>query len=379
MKFDKFISSEEIENVRKPLDEASFLPPRLYHQPEFYDFEIEKVFMRNWIPVAHISELTEPNTYVTRDMFNEPILITRNEKGEIQAFSNVCRHRTAKIVSGSGAFDPNTKLITCPYHAWGYSANGDLVSTPLMNKTKHFDKHNCGLPRLAVDIWQGFVFVNFDKEAPTLTSQLSSLEKVLAPFKMAEMKVSEFAKYPVNWNWKVTLENFTEGYHQLSVHANTIEPFIPAKIQRYDDVDGPYNLFWMPTVSKEPLFDIIPPVEGLPPEYLETMVVVNIFPLFHLLIDAGGVFWLDWEPRSAVDHDIRWRLLVPEKTANLPDFYARKVALATLMKDVWAEDNTSCDGVNLGVRSRHAAIGRPCFMEKAIHQLQNWLVDQYEA
>ena len=183
----------------------------------------------------------------------------------------------------------------------------------------------------------------------------------------------------MKWNWKVTLENFTEGYHQASVHSRSIEPYIPSHIQRYDDVDGPYNLFWMPTITKQPLFDIVPPVQGLPPEYLETMVVVNIFPLFHVLIDAGAIFWLDWEPRSAADHDIRWRMLVPKTTAALPDFNARKVALETLLREVWAEDNSSCDGVNAGVRSRYAAIGRPCYLEKSIHQLQNWLLDQYLA
>ncbi|MNZ22724.1 Benzene 1,2-dioxygenase subunit alpha [compost metagenome] len=377
MTLHRFITQQQIENVRQPLPEASYLPPRLYHDPEFYDFEIEKVFMRNWLPVGHVSELAEPNSYVTRDMFNEPILITSNGEGRIQAFSNVCRHRTARIAQGSGKFDERTRMINCPYHGWGYSADGELVSTPQMHKTANFDKHKCGLPKIAVDIWQGFIFVNFDGNAKPLSEQLATLDRVLEPFNIPAMHCSEFAQYPVNWNWKVSLENFTEGYHQVSVHANSIEPYIPAKLQRYDDVDGPYNLFWMPSINKQPLFSLVPPCEGLPPEYHESMIVVNVFPLFHLIIDAGAVIWLDWEPRGVTDHDLRWRLLVPQSTAQMPDFAVRKLALVELMKEVWAEDSLSCSGVNAGVRSRLAAVGRPCFMEKSVLQFQQWLLDQY--
>lgn len=370
-----YLSDAEAAAVRLPLEKASFLPPRLYQQPGFYDLEIEHVFMKHWLPVAHVSEFTEPNTYVARDMFNEPILITRNARGEIKAFSNVCRHRTAKIAQGSGQFNDKTGLVHCPYHAWGYSPDGELVSTPQMHRTEGFDKQQYKLPQLRVDIWQGFVFVNFDPDAAALTPQLHTLEKAVAPFRMGEMTCSEFARYPVNWNWKVSLENFTEGYHQASVHTNTIEPYIPSRLQTYDDVDGPYNLFYMPTINQEPLLTLFPAIEGLSVEKMGTMVVVNVFPLFHLLIDPCAVLWLDWEPRGVTDHDLRWRLLVPPSTAQLPDFEARKLGLVSLMKAVWAEDNTSCAGVNAGVRSRHAVTGRPAFMEKSIHQFQNWLLD----
>ncbi|MFV3091427.1 aromatic ring-hydroxylating oxygenase subunit alpha [Pseudomonas sp. GW6] len=372
-----FITQQQIDDVRRPLAEASYLPPKLYHDPAFYDFEVEHVFMRTWLPVAHVSELPEANCYLARDMFNEPILLTRNEEGVIQAFSNVCRHRTARIAHGAGKFDERTNLVSCPYHGWGYSPNGELMATPMMHKTANFERRKCGLPKIATEVWQGFIFVNFADAAEPLGAQLASLDELLAPFDMASMKCFELKQYPVNWNWKVSLENFTEGYHQTAVHANSIEPYIPARLQKYDDVDGPYNLFWMPTITGKPLLDLFPPCPEIPAAFNETMIVINVFPLFHLLIDAGVIAWLDWEPRSADDHDLRWRILVPETTAQMPDFAVRKLALGELLKEVWDEDVAACAGVNAGVRSRHAAIGRPCFMEKSVHQLQNWLLDQY--
>lgn len=372
-----FMSDDEIAQVRRPLEEASFLPPRLYHDEKFYDFEIDKIFMRTWIPVAHVSELAEPGSYVARTMFGEPLMVTRNAAGEINAFSAVCRHRTSTVATGTGKFNEKTGLVHCPYHGWGYSSDGSLVSAPVMNKTKDFDKGKCGLPKIACEVWEGFVFINFASDPEPLGPQLKTLTDVVAPFKMAELACVDFAEYDVAWNWKVTLENFTEGYHQVMVHGTTIEPFIPSKLQTYDDVDGPYNLFYMPTLSKEPLINFLPPIPGLPQELMEKMVVINVFPLFHLLMDATSIYWLDWVPRSAADHGIRWRLLAPRSTVEAPEFEPLKGALLTILKAVWAEDTAACDGVNAGVRSRYAAIGRPAYMEKAVHQFQNWLVDQY--
>lgn len=378
MPIEQFLSAAEMAAVRQPLPQASYLPPRLYHDADFYAFEIEKVFMRQWLPVGHVSELPQPGSYVARDMFNEPLVITRDSAGQIQVLSNVCRHRTAKVVTGSGRFNADSQTINCPYHGWGYAADGALMAAPMMHKTEGFERHRIGLPRIRTEVWQGFIFANFDHEATALGPQLETLSKVLAPFQMDQLVVSEFARYGVNWNWKVSLENFTEGYHQMAVHANSIEPYIPARLQTYDDVDGPYNLFWMPSLNRRPLFEqLMPPMAGLPAEYHEKVIVVNVFPLFHLLIDAGMVLWLDWEPRGVVDHDLRWRLLVTPEAAAEPDFEARKLGLVSLMKAVWAEDNSSCDGVNLGVRSRLATVGRPCFMEKSVLQFQQWLTDCY--
>ena len=54
-------------------------------------------------------------------------LILCNNKGTINAFHNVCRHRGAQLVSERCT---KRKTILCPYHRWGYALDGRLMGTP---------------------------------------------------------------------------------------------------------------------------------------------------------------------------------------------------------------------------------------------------------
>lgn len=366
-----FITKDQKEAVTRPLNEAALLPASLYSDPRSHRFEVEKLFMRHWLPVARTSELPEPNTFMTREMFGEPILLTRDGEGSIHAFSNVCRHRNRVIAEGSGKCNGH---LTCPYHGWTYGLEGSLKGTPFMQDAKDFDPKDYPLPRLGLDIWQGFIFINFDADAPKISPQLKTLDKVLEPLNMAEMDCHDFDRYQASWNWKATLDNFTEAYHQPTIHKG-IDPFVPGKSAIYDDVDGPYNLFWIPAAPGESFQPVLPELEN---SIFNGLVVVNVFPLFHLLIDPSAIMWLDWDIRDTNDHDLIWRMLVPKEVSALPDFEAKKQELFGYVKQVWDEDEFACNGVAKGASSRFTAQGRFCPQEKSLYQLHNWLIEQYE-
>lgn len=366
-----FITSAQAEAIRQPLTRASLLPASLYADPRSHALDVEKVFMRNWLPVAHVSELAEPGSYLAREMFGEPILLTRDKQGEIHAFNNVCRHRNRVIVDGQGVCKGN---LVCPYHGWSYGLDGSLKGAPFMNEVENFDKTEHHLPRLGLDIWQGFVFINFDLDAEPLSPQLKTLDKVLEPLKLAEMLCLDFDRYKAPWNWKATMDNFTEAYHQPTIHAG-IDPLVPGRTAVYDDVDGPYNLFWIPAAPGATFQPVLPELDGA---IFNGLVVVNVFPLFHLLIDSSAVMWLDWDVRDTNDHDLIWRMLVPPATAQIENFPALKQELYGYIKQVWDEDVFACEAVARGARSRFTAQGRLSPQEKSVYQFHNWLLDQYQ-
>ena len=62
----------------------------------------------------------------------------------------------------------NARGFVCPYHHWTYALDGCLINAPAMNKTRDFDKSSVRLPALAVEVWLGFIFVNFDHAAVPL-------------------------------------------------------------------------------------------------------------------------------------------------------------------------------------------------------------------
>jgi len=372
------LSAAEIAKIRLPFEEASMLPLRCYSDPAFFQAEVVKVFRRSWLPICRTDQVAKPGDYFVRDLFNESVVLIRDRQGVLRALSNVCRHRGRRILEGSGNCSRGGKFA-CPYHSWVYELDGRLSGAPFMDRTAHFNTHDWRLPQLALDIWQGFVLVNFDHRAAPVSTQLATLDAVLAPFHMAEMKAVPFHDYPAQWNWKHTIENFSEAYHQPPVHPTTFEPWCPAHMCRYEDVDGPYNLFWMPTANGGALPTAFPVIEGLPQTYKSTTLVVNLFPYMHFLIDPACIVWLDIDITGVQDTRNVWRLMVPPSTHELPDFEERKQSFLATILPVWHEDTAACTGVATGSRSAFGEQGRLSWMEKSIYQFHNWLVDKYQA
>lgn len=370
--FTPFLTPAEINAVCQPLERASLLPGRVYADPAIYEFETKRLFMRSWLPLAREDELPAPGTYFSRVIADEPVVITRDETGMVRAFSNVCRHRNRQVAEGAGTC--KNGRITCPYHGWSYGIDGKLAGAPHMRGVEGFVKETIGLPELAVDLWQGFIFVNFDTQAEKLSPQLGKLDDVLNPLNLKDMVCQDFDRYTASWNWKATLENFTEAYHQMTIHPG-IDPLVPGVTTTYEDVDGPYNLFWIPTAPGVHFQSILPPVPGTT---FSGIWVVNVFPFFHLLIDDGMVMWLDWAFNKVDEHEIIWRMMIPAATAAAPDFAEKKAEIYKMIKQVWDEDVYACSGIRTGAKSRFAFGGRMSLMERSVHQFQKWIAGQYQ-
>ena len=85
---------------------------RVYFSEEVMEREIEEIFMKEWLLVGRAEEVEKAGDYFTHDIGDEPVVVTREKNGNIQAFANVCRHRGVKVAWGAGS----TKYFSCPYH-----------------------------------------------------------------------------------------------------------------------------------------------------------------------------------------------------------------------------------------------------------------------
>jgi nitrite reductase/ring-hydroxylating ferredoxin subunit len=367
------LTQAEFEAISKPLGQASQLPARCYSDPNFHAIEVERVFMRNWLPVGRVDQVAKPGDFFTTTRFGEPILIVRDREQKLHALSNVCRHRNFPVAQGAGTCRTN---FICPYHGWAYDFTGQLRSAPFMDKTPSFEAKQWHLPRFGIDTWQGFIFINFDANAPLLSPQLRTLDEIIAPLNMTQMRTAPLRSVPWPGNWKATLENFTEAYHQPCVHPKTFEPWAPARLGIYEDVDGPYNLFWLPSKDGSDLPTVLPPITGLPERFRNAFVVVNIFPYFHFLIDASSAISLDMEI-TATDLRCSWSVHVPQSTYELPDFDQKRQLLLELLMPTYNEDEAACRTIGAGQRSRFAQQGKYSWMEKSVHQFHSWLAREY--
>lgn len=71
-------------------DEIAHSPISRYSSPERFKREQAMIFRRKPVVAAHSSELAGVNSFIARDFLGLPLRSTRNEKGKVNAFLNVC-------------------------------------------------------------------------------------------------------------------------------------------------------------------------------------------------------------------------------------------------------------------------------------------------
>ena len=189
-----------------------------YTGPRWFAFEQQAVFSRSWQWVCHIEKLGEPGSYVTAEIAGNPICVVRDREGTLRAYYNVCKHRAHELLKGEG----RTNLILCPYHAWSYNLQGQLVRAPHSESLEGFDVSGICLDRIQVEAFCGFVYVNLDGEAPSLAERSGGLGaeiKHWAP-DVEKLTFAHRLTYDIKSNWKNVVDNFLECYHCPVAHKD---------------------------------------------------------------------------------------------------------------------------------------------------------------
>lgn len=220
------IGIHEMQQIKEKIEECVF-PQWVITDPAIYELEKEKIFGRTWQFLAHESELKEPNSYVTRWMVDDPILVVRTKSGEIKAFLNSCSHRGVHLCTADFG---NKKTFTCPYHGWSYNNDGELIGVVAGNKVfgEEMEKDKWGLrPVPKIEIYQGMIFGNLDPNAMPLEDYLGDLKWYL-DIVVGRSGGMEVRGVPHRWiipaNWKSTMENFAgDPYHVQTSHRSTVE------------------------------------------------------------------------------------------------------------------------------------------------------------
>src|SRR5258707_948956 len=69
----------------------------VYSDPELFELEQKFIFERTWNFLALESQIAKPNDFVAAHVGRTPVLATRDAKGRLGAFVNVCRHKGAML------------------------------------------------------------------------------------------------------------------------------------------------------------------------------------------------------------------------------------------------------------------------------------------
>ncbi|MDP5220988.1 ring-hydroxylating oxygenase subunit alpha [Ruegeria sp. 2205SS24-7] len=189
-----------------------------YTQAEWFVADQQAILARTWQWVCHVEKVREPGSFTTMDIAGHPIAVVRDRESQLRAFYNVCKHRAHELLSGEG----NTTRIMCPYHAWVYKLDGQLVRAPETEHLENFVPKEICLDQVQVEEFAGFVFVNLDPNAISLRAQSGNLETEIRHW-APDIENLTFGKrltYDIKSNWKNVVDNFLECYHCPTAHKD---------------------------------------------------------------------------------------------------------------------------------------------------------------
>lgn len=213
------------------------LPGKYYTSAEVYREELEKIFYDAWICVGRADQVSDAGDYILREIGEESVVIVKDRRRKINAYYNVCRHRgTRMVIEEQGRF---SACIQCPYHAWTYDLEGNLIGAPLMDELEGFSKVDYPLHRVAIAEWEGFLFIDLAAQPESLESVFAPLAGKFAAWDLPQLQSLRRKEYEVKANWKLIVQNYSECYHCPLIHPDLARrsPFRSGKNDLYD---GPF-------------------------------------------------------------------------------------------------------------------------------------------
>jgi phenylpropionate dioxygenase-like ring-hydroxylating dioxygenase large terminal subunit len=189
-----------------------------YSDPEMLALERRRIFERSWQYAGHLAQVERSGDYVACAAGHVPVVVVRDESGDLAAFLNVCRHRGSEVVRGSG----NRKTLQCSYHAWTYGLDGSLRSAPRSEREPGFDPEGLSLLPVRVETLGPLIFVNPDRDAPPLADVAAGIHESLASggIEIDSLVFDRRIEFGLEANWKVVIENYLECYHCPTAHPN---------------------------------------------------------------------------------------------------------------------------------------------------------------
>lgn len=185
---------------------------------EFHDKEKEKLWPKVWQMACREEDIPEVGDHHIYEIINQSVIVARTSENEIKGFINSCLHRGRLLRDCDG----HASEFVCPFHGATWDLNGEFKGIPCQWDFKHFEQKDMRLPQVKVDVWGGFIFINFDDNAAPLLEYLKPLPDHFARFPLQEYYKGAHVQRVVKCNWKVGAEAFMESFHTLETHSEIL-------------------------------------------------------------------------------------------------------------------------------------------------------------
>jgi phenylpropionate dioxygenase-like ring-hydroxylating dioxygenase large terminal subunit len=353
--------------------------------PDWFERERTELFAKSWINLGSVRDLQGPDSFFTRDLvvLDKQVLVSMDGEGTIRAFHNVCSHRGMKLVWEDGGRCPGA--FVCRFHGWAYNKDGAVRAVPDEGEFHYDSRKDVGLVPIRTEVWNGFIFVNFDDEGTTsLRDHLGPLGEKFEDFPYEILQLDYRYDIPERANWKVAIDAQNEIYHVpmlAPVHRFLAQGAFASNDDGYTRLNdfAHLGLHTRYTSDSEPYDETaftLALAEGNPAWGAKQLLPLDdpfefhvLFPNMVMSFFGNMMFTYNFWPID-VNHVV-WeiRLHFP-KPESLADLVSREFA-AKRFRDLLCEDKTGHEAIHRGCESQarpHIFLGDQEVQIRAFHR-----------
>ena len=290
---------------------ASQLPVSSYFDEALFQREMELIFQKGPRYVGSTVSVPEIGDYYALPHENEGRALVRNDKGDIELISNICRHRQAVMLKGRGNLKTEGRghaggNIVCPLHRWTYNPSGQLLGAPQFSQDPCLHLNNYKLRE-----WNGMLFEDNGRDIVADLAGMGPREQL----NFEGLVLHHVEMHECNYNWKTFIEVYLEDYH--------VGPFHPGlgNFVTCDDLKWEFaKEYSVQTVGVAPTFG--KPGSDVYKKWHEVLLNYRNGEL-----PERGAIWLTYYPHIMVEwypHVLTLSTLhpiSPTKTMNVVEFY----------------------------------------------------------
>ncbi len=326
---------------------AETLPPLFYTDESMFEKMRSSLFANKWVFLGDLLDCVPnynqfPFTLLP-GFLNDSIVATRDQDGKWKALSNICTHRSSKLVS-SPCQGSNIK---CPYHGRRFSLDGKFRSMPGFEKVRNFPSRSDHLQSIPIGIWQQFAFVNMMANERSFLDWITPIKARMDFYPFADLQRHKQQIYEVKAHWALYCDNYLEGFHIPFVHPalNRVLSFPDYNVELFDQMV-------LQTGIAEPNEPTLP----IPSDHPDSQKNIYayywwIFPNLMINFYPWGISLNEVIPITPRHTKIRYTYFL------LAEHHEEEI-IQTKIHETELEDETIVEEVQKGLESRHAVRGR---------------------